>query len=406
MDVKKLKSHFPIFQCEKLTYLDTAATSQRPKEMIGAITDFYTNRNASVHRGVYRLSEWATEQYELARERTAQFINASGPEEIVFTSGTTESINFIADSWAKNNIKEGDEILLTQAEHHANLLPWQRISEKTGAKIKFVELDLESFYFKDPTDLITKNTKLVSLIHVSNVLGNVWRDGLLEKVIARAHEVGAKVLLDVAQSVAHQKIDVQKLAPDFIAFSAHKMCGPTGFGVLYIKKDLHDQIEPYRVGGSMVHDASFLNSTWKSAPQKFEAGTPAIAQAIGFSATIDFFNKNVDFDALHTHESKLCSRLIDGLLSIKKVLILGDQKNLAKSGHLVAFRVGGIHPHDVASMLGDKNICVRAGHHCAQPLAKLLNIESTARASFYMYNDEKDVDRLITGIKEIISEFG
>ena len=413
MDMKKLKKMFPIFQIENsaggfnpLIYLDTAATSQKPQIVIDAITDFYSNRNATVHRGIYDLSEHATEDYEAVREKVAKFINAADCSEIIFTSGTTEGINFIASAWAQEHLKEGDEIVVTQAEHHANLLPWQRVAKKTGAKLRFIELDKKDFLLKDlAKDLINKNTKLVALVHTSNVLGNIYRPGQLESIIKQAHKVDAKVLLDSAQTVPHQKIDVQKLGVDFLAFSAHKMCGPTGFGVLYIKKDLHDEVEPYQLGGSMVHDVTFESAKWQKAPGKFEAGTPPIAQVIGFGATIDFFNKHVDFPALHEYEKKLCSLFVDKLAKMDKVSIMGNREALKECGHLVTFTVAGIHAHDIAALLNDSGICVRAGHHCVQPLAKLFCIESSVRASFYMYNDEDDVRRLVSELREIIKRF-
>ncbi|MBU1007736.1 SufS family cysteine desulfurase [Candidatus Dependentiae bacterium] len=410
MDIKKIREKFPIFKGgdggKRLVYLDSAATSQRADMVIDSVHDFYSRGNASVHRGVYELSERATGLYEQARHKVAKFINAADPSEIVFTSGTTESINFVADAWAREHFKEGDEIVVTQAEHHANLLPWQRVAQRTGAKLRFIEVDQETFFLKDPPkDLINKNTKLVSLIHISNVLGNVWEEGLLESVIKRAHEVGARVLLDCAQSIAHKKIDVQALGVDFLACSAHKMCGPTGVGALYIKKDLHDAVEPYQVGGSMVHDAEYETANWQPAPMKFEAGTPAIAQVIGFGAAVDFFNEHVDFVELHNHEAKLCAQLVDGLNSIGGITILGNQCDMKMCGHLAAFVVDGIHAHDVSAMLGMRGVGVRAGHHCVQPLAKLIGVEASTRASLYMYNESEDIEVLVRELRDLIKTF-
>jgi cysteine desulfurase/selenocysteine lyase len=285
-------------------------------------------------------------------------------------------------------------------------LPWQRVVKRSGASLKFIKVDTETFLFDHAgKDLINEKTKLVSLVHTSNVIGHVWKEGQLESIIQKAHSVGAKVLLDCAQSIPHQKFDVQKLKPDFVAFSAHKMLGPTGVGVLYIKKDLHDLIEPYQLGGSMVHDASFNESVWIEAPGKFEAGTPPIAQTICFGTAIDFFENNVDFNALQKHEAKLCSGMIDGLDSIKQVSIIGNKEMLKESGHLIAFTVDGIHSHDVAAMLAMENIAVRAGHHCVQPFAKLIGIDSSVRASFYMYNNMEDVNTFIRVLKEIVKGF-
>ena len=408
MDIKKMREHFPILQAkrEDLVYLDSAATTQRPKMVIDVIHEFYTHGNSSVHRGVYALSEKATQDYEDAREKVAKFINASDASEIIFTSGTTESINFVSDTWGRDHIKSGDEILVTQVEHHANLLPWQRIVERNGAKLKFIEVDLNEYLMKDPgSDMINNKTKLVSLVQVSNVLGDVWREGQIKSIIEKAHAVGAKVLIDGAQSIPHQKFDVQDWGADFVAFSGHKMLGPTGVGVLYIKKDLHDEVEPYQVGGSMVHDADYEEAHWQEAPSKFEAGTPPIAQVIGMGAAIDFFNEHVDFDAMHKHEAMLCARMVEGLRGINGIKILGNQERMVSDGHLVAFTVEGVHAHDVSAMLGMKGVATRAGHHCVQPLAKLMGIEASARASIYMYNDMEDVEIFIRVLSELVKDF-
>jgi cysteine desulfurase/selenocysteine lyase len=407
MDIESLRGQFPIFKNVKkpFVYLDNAATSQRSQNVIDAVHNFYTSGNASVHRGVYDLSERATQLYEDSREKVAKFINASESCEVIFTSGTTESINFVADAWARQNIKAGDEIVLSQVEHHANLLPWQRVAKATGAKLRFIELDTETFLIKDPGDIINKNTKLVSLVHVSNVLGNFWQDGQLESIIKKAKSVGAKILLDGAQSVSHQKVDVQALGVDFFAFSGHKMLAPTGIGVLYIKKDLHDDVEPYQVGGSMVYEASYESAVWQQAPGKFEAGSPPVAQAIGLGAAVDFYNEHVDFDAIHKYESGLCAKMHDGLKELGKVTMLGNSDQLSCCGHLIAFVVDGIHAHDVSAMLGMRGVATRAGHHCAQPLAKLLGIEASARASLCFYNNEEDVDIFLEEMKNLIKSF-
>ncbi len=403
IDIKEIRKKFPIFK-NKLIYLDSAATTQRPDCVIDAITNFYTNYNATVHRGVYELSELATQNYENTREKVAKFINAKKSSEIIFTSGTTESINFICDAsiWGNNFINSGDEILITQLEHHANLLPWQRLAKRIGAKLRFIKIDKENFVLDtDEPDLINSKTKLVSIIHSSNVLGKVWLDGQLKDLINKAHAVGARVLLDSAQFIPHERIDVQDLDVDFVAFSAHKMLGPTGLGVLYIKEELHDSIEPYKVGGSMVFDASFDSAKWDKAPNKYEAGTPPIAQVIGFGAAIDFLN-NVSFDKLKKHESNLCKKLVEMFESINSVKILGNKELLKSSGHLVTFTVKDIHAHDIAGYLGANNIAVRAGHHCVQPFVKLMGMEASVRASIYVYNNCEDIDLFIEKLKEAI----
>lgn len=409
MNIEKIRSQFPIFNVkkngQKLVYLDSAATTQKPQQVIDAVTDFYTHSNASVHRGVYDLSEHATIRYEQVRKQVALFINASDSSEIIFTSGTTEGINFVADSWGMSNIKYGEEIVVTQVEHHANLLPWQRLAKRVGAKLKFINLNKKDFTLNSiDSNLINSKTKLVALNHVSNVLGPIWdqEQNQLESIIERAHKVGAKVLLDSAQGVLHQKVDVQKLKPDFLVFSGHKMFAPTGVGVLYISKLLHDAIEPYKVGGAMVYEASFQDASWQQAPHKFEAGTPPIAQVIGLGAAIDFFNEWVDFEKLRKHETKLCSILLDGLSKINGIVVLGNQDRLRKYGHLVTFVFQNIHAHDVSYMLNEKNFAVRAGHHCAQPLAKLLGIEASVRVSFSLYNTSDQIKLLLCELEKIV----
>lgn len=405
MDIIKLKNDFPFFSSPKnrrqpVTYLDNAATAQKPRMVIDALVDFYTNYNANVHRTLYDLGEDATVMYEQAREKVARFINAKHPEEIIFTKGTTESINFIAATWGMAHIHTNDHILLSQAEHHSNLLPWQYVAQCTGAQLNFIEVDPTTYNFIAPEKAMTPATKLVALTHESNVLGPVWdhTKNELQQYISRAHKIGAHILVDAAQSVLHTPIDVQKLDVDFLAFSGHKMLGPTGIGVLYIKRELHDQIPPYQRGGSMVHSVSFTEATWATSPQKFEAGTPPIAQAVGLGAAIDYLTKNVDFHMLVQHEAMLCSLLIDGLNKLPEVTIVGDQEAIRKHGHLVSFAIAGIHAHDIAAYLGNQGIAVRAGHHCAQPLANHLGLESIIRASFALYNTPEDVHKLLDGL--------
>ncbi|MBY0353968.1 aminotransferase class V-fold PLP-dependent enzyme, partial [Candidatus Babeliales bacterium] len=316
MNAQDIKKQFPIFFSntghKKLVYVDSAATYQKPQAVIDAMNAFYTTSYASVHRGLYELGEQATEQYEAVRNKVACFINAAHAEEIVFTKGATEGFNFVAQSWAEQNLHTGDEILLTQAEHHANLVPWQRVAQKTGATLRFVPINLKTFLCDFTPDLITPKTKLVSVTYDSNVLGSIWPADMLADLIERAHAVGARVMLDTTQAMIHEKINVQKLNADFVSFSGHKMAGPTGIGVLYIKKELHDQVEPYQVGGSMVYSVSFEQATWAAAPQKFEAGTPAIAEVIGLGAAIDFLNQ-INFDSLAAHEAALTGQLVQGL---------------------------------------------------------------------------------------------
>lgn len=401
MDVKKIRKDFPILNQSNdgkaLIYLDSAATSQKPMHVIDAISDFYKNYNANISRGIYDLGEKTTELYEQARETVATFIGAN-PNEIVFTSGATQGINFITRAWGDKNIHAGDEIIITELEHHSNMIPWQQLAERTGAVLKYIPVNFDGMLALEMLpELITKKTKLIAVTHVSNAIGTHVD---IEHIIKQAHAVGARVLIDACQSVPHQKINVHKLNVDFLVFSGHKMFGPTGIGVLYIKEKLHDEVSPYQFGGGMIYDADLYHARWLKAPHKFEAGTPPIAQAIGLAAAIDYINKNIDFDELKKHEAELCARLIDGLLQHKAITIFGPVDQLKKSGHLVAFTVDGIHPHDVAAQLNKAGICVRAGHHCAQPLAKKMGIASSVRASFYAYNTRKEVDHLVNELKK------
>lgn len=398
---------FPIFNQQsqtrnKLVYLDNAATTHKPQSVINAMSNFYATANATVHRALYPLGEQATIQYEAARANVAQFINAC-EQEIVFTKGTTESINFIAVAWARNNLKLGDEIVLTQAEHHANLLPWQWVAQQTGARLIFIPIDKKDYTLINPQQALSPRIKLVAVSLSSNVVGPIWDSftNELSHFINKAKQLGAYVLVDAAQAVAHQNVDVQQLGADFVAFSGHKMFGPTGIGILYINKQLHDVISPYQFGGSMVNEVRYDHATWAKAPHKFEAGTPPIAQAIGLSKAIDFI-KNRNFNNLEHYEADLCRRLIDGLGSIAGVTIVGNKERLAREGHVVALAFDGVHPHDIATYLGYRNIAVRAGHFCAQPLVLHLGFESLLRVSFAAYNTMQDVDIFLQALKECI----
>ncbi len=394
--MNSIRKDFPLLQKKinnkPLIYFDNAATSQKPQAVIDAMTRFYESQNSTIHRAVYAFGEQATTLYEQARSTVADFINADETE-IIFTKGATESINEVATGWALRNLKAGDEILLTQMEHHANLLPWQQVVQKTGAVLKFIPVLPDGILDLSRLDeLLTKKTKLVACIHVSNALGT---HNDIQSIIARAHAQRAKVLIDAAQSVGHQKIDVKKMGCDFLVFSGHKMLGPTGIGVLYVKKDLHEQMQPYEFGGGMVYEVDFTHATWAMAPHKFEAGTPPIAQAIGLAAAIEYLKKNIDFQELQKHEAHLCATLIKGFQTNPKIRILGPIDQLSRQGHLVSFVVEGMHAHDVATYLSNHGICVRAGNHCAQPLAKLMKSESSVRASFYAYNTRQEVEKFL-----------
>lgn len=397
MNIIKLRKDFPLLE-QPLIYFDSASTSQKPQSVIDALTHFYTASNANVHRGLYALAEEATQLYEDARASVARFIGARS-DEIIFTRGTTESINFIASAWGNEHIQAGDEILITQMEHHSNMIPWQQLAKRKGAVLKLIPLRADGKLNLDELPgLLSKKIKLIAVSQVSNALG-IHND--MQTLHNFARECGALFLIDAAQSVPHQKIDVKELNCDFLAFSGHKMLGPTGIGALYIKKDLHESIPPYQFGGGMIFQAIAQSATWLKAPHKFEAGTPPIAEAIGLMAAIDYLNKNINFTDLQTHEAQLCTRLIEGLLPLKKVKILGPVEQLQTMGHMVSFIVEGYHAHDVATYLWQRGICVRAGHHCAQPLARFLNVDAMIRVSFYCYNTLEEVDLLVKAMRDL-----
>jgi cysteine desulfurase/selenocysteine lyase len=403
-DALGIKNDFPLFTNHpELVYLDSGATYQKPKQVIDAICNFYSTSYASVHRGLYPLSEAVTTYYEQSRATLAHFINAQ-PEEIVFTRGTTESINLVAAAWARTNLKAGDEIVLSQVEHHANLVPWQQVAKLTGAIIKFIPLNLKTHLLEFDPNLITKKTKLLSVTHSSNVLNDVWA-GQLAHAVDCAKQHGAKVLLDGAQAFAHHSVDVKKLNCDFYALSGHKTVAPTGSGALYINSTIAHELSSYQMGGSMVNWVTYEDAEWTKMPHMLEAGTPAVAQNIAMAEATKYLTEKVDFNALVQHEAQLCAQLIKGLQSLAGVTIYGNIEQMKKNGHLVCFSVDGIHGHDVAGYLGSKDIASRAGHHCAQPLAKLLGVDAMVRASFGMYNTNKDVDIFLLRLAEAINFF-
>lgn len=403
MNIKKLRDDFPLFKtsidAKPLIYLDNASTTQKPQVVLDALMHFYTKQNANVHRGIYQLAEQATQAYEQARATVAHFIKAS-PHEIVFTKSTTEGINAIAGSWGQQNIEKNDEIIITELEHHSNFVPWQQLALQKGAHVRVVQIKPDGTLNMDQlTAVINKKTKLIAVTHESNVLGTKVD---VETFVRAARSVDAKILIDAAQTIAHQAIDVKILDPDFLVFSGHKVLAPTGIGCLYIKESLHNSIRPYQFGGGMLFEVCDTYETiFLKAPHKFEAGTPPIAQAIGLASAIDYLQKNVPFNLLQQHESKLTRELIDELSKIKKVRLLGPLDQLTQDGHMLSFYVEGIHAHDVAAYIAQQGICVRAGHHCAQPLAKKLGIDASVRVSFYLYNTHEEVERLVHTIKQL-----
>ncbi|WP_084242500.1 cysteine desulfurase [Planomicrobium okeanokoites] len=396
---KEIKSYFPILNQEinghPLVYLDSAATSQKPVQVIEALENYYKFDNSNVHRGVHTLGNRATEKYEGAREKVQKFINASSTEEIVFLRGTTTAINLVAQSYGRANVNEGDEIVITYMEHHSNIIPWQQLAKERGAILKYIELEEDgTISLEQVKAAITERTKIVSMVYVSNVLGTM---NPVKEVAQIAHENGAVMVVDGAQAAPHLKIDVQQLDCDFFAFSGHKMVGPTGIGVLYGKKALLNEMEPVEFGGEMIDFVGLYDSTWKELPWKFEGGTPIIAGAVGLGAAIDFLNE-IGLDEIEKHEHELAAYAMEKMSGIECLEIYGP-KDPAKRAGIVTFNLNDVHPHDVATVLDMSGIAVRAGHHCAQPLMKWLEVSATARASFYLYNGESDVDRLVEGLR-------
>ncbi|WP_284141727.1 cysteine desulfurase [Virgibacillus sp. LDC-1] len=403
MDVKSIRQQFPILNQEinghPLVYLDSSATAQKPLSVIEAVDAYYREDNANVHRGVHTLGSRATDKYEGAREKVRRFIHAKSSAEVIFTRGTTTAINTVAYGYARQILKEGDEIVITPMEHHSNIIPWQQAAKATGATLKYIPLEEDGTLSLDAVrETITKQTKLVAVAHVSNVLGTI---NPVKEIATIAHENGAVILLDGAQGAPHMKVDVQELDCDFYAFSGHKMGAPTGIGVLYGKRALLEQMEPVEFGGEMIDFVNLYDSTWKELPWKFEGGTPIIAGAIGLGAAIDFLNE-IGMDAITAHEEKLAHYAMDKLSTIDGISIYGPKERAA----LVTFNLDDVHPHDVATVLDAEGIAVRAGHHCAQPLMKWLDVTATARASFYLYNTEEDVDKLVEGLLKTKEYFG
>lgn len=396
LDVEAIRDDFPILKQKidpPLVYLDSAASSQKPNRVIEALSEYYRAYNANIHRGIYRISEKATALYEESRKKIARFINARRPCQIIFTRNTTESINIVAYSWGNANLRAGDEILVSVMEHHSNLVPWQLLAQRTGAKLQFIEVTDEGFlHLEDLDRLLTERTKLVAITHVSNVLGTV---NPVQSITTAAHAVGAKVLIDAAQSVPHLPVDVQAINCDFLAFSGHKMCGPTGIGVLYGKLDLLEEMPPFLGGGSMIRTVQRELSTYADLPQKFEAGTPSIAQAIGLGAAVDYLN-DIGLDAIHPHEQDLLEYAHQKLSEIEGITIYGP-KPRHKVG-AITFNLDRIHAHDVAGIVDQDGVAIRAGHHCTQPLMQRFGVIATARASFYLYNKLEEVDSLYDGL--------
>ncbi len=405
LDVQAIRQDFPVLHQEvhgrPLVYLDNAASSQKPRVVIEALDEYYRRYNANVHRGIHTLSEQASAAYEEARRKVARFINARSAKEIIWTRNTTESINLVAYSWGRANIGPGDEILLTEMEHHSNLIPWQILAQEKGATLRFIPVTDDGYLDLDSLDdLLTERTKLVSVVHMSNVLGTI---NPVAEIGRRAHEVGAKILVDGAQSVPHLPVDAQALDCDFLAFSGHKMCGPTGIGVLYGKRELLEAMPPFMGGGDMIREVYLDSATWNDLPWKFEAGTPAIAQAIGLGYAVDYLN-SIGMEAIQQHEHGIIQYALEALSRVKGLTLYGPPADMR--GGVATFNIPGVHPHDVSTILDSEGIAIRAGHHCAQPLMRRYNVPATARASFYLYNTPEEVDILIQGLEKAKAVFG
>ena len=403
MNNTEIKKEFTLLNNEsrKLVYLDSGATTQKPKSVINSVEEFYNNYNANPHRGAYSLSMQATTIYENTRKKIADFINAKYQEEIIFTKNATEALNLVANSYGLNNVQEDDEIVLSIMEHHSNLVPWQAVCEKTGAKLKYMYID-ENYEIPEEEIInkITDKTKIVGITHVSNVTGTVNN---VDKIIKYAHKKGAIVVVDASQSIPHMKIDVQKLNADFLAFSGHKMLAPLGIGVLYGKKELLNKMPPFLMGGDMIEYVYEDHTTFAPLPNKFEAGTQNVEGVIGLGAAIDYIN-SIGYQKIHEIESEVISYAIEKLSSLE-YLGLYITNNKANHSGVISFNIKGVHPHDVASILDTEGVCIRSGNHCAQPLLRFLKMDSTCRASFYIYNTKEDVDKLVSALNKAYNIF-
>jgi cysteine desulfurase/selenocysteine lyase len=398
-DVLALRREFPILQQQvngkPLAFLDSAASSQKPRQVIACLEEYYERYNANVHRGVYKLSEEATFAYERARGKVARFIGAHSPKEIVFTRNTTEAINLVARAWGDATVRAGDRILLTVMEHHSNLVPWQQLAQRTGAQLEFLEIDADGRLVLDDLDRKLAGIKLVALAHQSNMLGTI---NPVREIAARAHDAGALVLVDGAQSVPHMSVNVQELGVDFLAFSGHKMCAPTGIGVLWGRRQILDAMPPFLGGGSMIRTVTLQATTYADIPARFEAGTPAIGETIALGEAVDFLG-GIGMEKIFVHEQHLLAYALDRLAQVEGLRIYGPRTTTSR-GAVISFTLGDIHPHDVAAVLDGEGIAVRAGHHCCQPLHALFDIPATTRASFYVYNIPEEIDRLVAGLEK------
>ena len=404
---ENIRKDFPILartvrENKTLVYLDNASTTQKPNQVIDAINDYYRNHNANIHRAVYALAEEATELYEQTRDKVANFINVKNRNEIIFVRGTTEAINLVAYAWGRAHVKEGDIIVTTEYEHHSNIVPWQLLTQEKGAKIEYIGMDDNGELILDDLDkyLATGKVKLVTFSLMSNVLGTISD---ADTIISKCKEAGVLTLIDGAQAVPHMKVDLEKLDCDFFAFSGHKMLGPTGIGILWVKKSVLETMNPFHGGGDMIREVHKYETTWNDLPYKFEAGTPNIADVVGLGAAIDYLSK-IGMDNIRQHEIDLTTYALEKLSQVKGLHVYGT-KDIAKRGGVISFNFADVHPHDVAQIIDAEGIAVRSGHHCAQVLMERLNVAATSRASFYIYNTKEEVDKLINSLNKVAEVF-
>ena len=404
---ENLRKDFPILKRtvrdnKRLVYLDNASTTQKPNQVIDSITDYYRNYNSNIHRAVYALAEEATEAYEATRDKIATFINVKDRQEIIFVRGTTEAINLVAYAWGRSNIKEGDIIVTTEYEHHSNIVPWQLLTQEKGAKLEYIGMGDNGELILDDLDkyLATGKVKLVTFSLMSNVLGTITD---ADKIIKKCKAAGVLTLIDAAQAVPHMKVDIEKLGCDFFAFSGHKMLGPTGIGVLWVRKSVLETMNPFHGGGDMIREVHKYETTWNDLPYKFEAGTPNIADVVGFGSAIDYLTK-IGMDNVREHEVELTKYAIEKLSEVKGIHIYGT-KDITKRGGVISFNFADVHPHDVAQIIDGEGIAVRSGHHCAQVLMERLDVAATSRASFYIYNTKEDVDALVNSLNKVAKVF-
>ena len=407
LDVRKIREDFPILSKKvygkPLVYLDNAATTQKPRQVIQALVDYYEGSNANVHRGVHALSQEATDLYEGARAKVARFIGAERPEEIVWTRNASESLNLVAHTWAQENIREGDEIVVTPYEHHSNLVPWQKVAADKGAKLRVMPMldDDQSLDMSRVDEFITPRTKLLAAVHMSNGIGIL---NPVKELAAKARSVGATVLIDATQSAPHMAVDVQDLDCDFLTLSGHKMLGPTGIGALYGRLEILEGMEPFMRGGEMVLEVWYDRATWNEVPMKFEAGTPNIADAIAFGTAIDYLNE-VGMDNVREHEISLSAYALDAFKELEEDVDIFGPRDPEKRGGIISFHSDIVHPHDLGTFLDRDGIAVRTGHHCTMPLMRELGVVATARASFYLYNTEEEIDALVDSVKRALKYF-